>query len=809
MTLVGSKLRHFNIVAALGQGGMGDVYAAYDENLKRKVAVKAISPGRGLTPAAKARFLREAQLLSQLDHPGICRIFDYLEIDGSDFLILELIEGQTLREADEDLDFGAKLDIAIQIAAVLDTAHTEGIVHRDLKPDNVMLTPDGLVKLLDFGLARSLDEESGDPVDDSEVVDPTLADQDRTLALTLDTTMPGIILGTPMFMSPEQANSEPVTPAADLYSFGLLLQWLFTGVNAYEPTEDMDTMLHLVGQAKTLPAQGIDSDLAALIERLKSRSPARRPTALAAKEKLEWIRGKPRRRNQRFIAAAILVAVLLAGFKYTTDLRAERMIAEQNRAQAEDLMGFMLGDLRDKLEPVGRLDVLDDVGRKALEYYASRRDEDLGDEEYFKLSKAMTQIGDVRMAQGDMEAARQAFDEALITAEKLVKRDPSNPEWLAGLGAVHFWIGSILFSQGNLDEAETRFVTYLDVARQLEQLEPGNPDWRMETAYGYTNLAALAEERGDHTAALENIQSSIAIKRELSANQPENPALKSHLANSLGWAGRMRDKIGDRQGALVVLQEAETVLEELIAEDPANTNHQELLSITLHLIASMQRDLGKDEAALSSYRADLDIISGLVQRDPENFEWRAGLATTKRTLGLHLIRMNRVAEAGPFIHQGDELVREVLARDPENIEHQFQTANSRLALARLELAQDRPEPALAWLDESVAEIKARYSGPPDKQASLALGETLLMRGVALERMGQRERAVSDWESAREILEPLKADSKDAGYLLAWCHLMAVTGNRVESQAVASRLAGQDYARADFLDLCREFDLVID
>ena len=135
----------------------------------------------------------------------------------------------------------------------------------------------------------------------------------------------------------------------------------------------------------------------------------------------------------------------------------------------------------------------------------------------------MTQIGDVRMAQGDMEAARQAFDEALITSEKLVRRDPTNPEWLAGLGAVHFWIGSILYSQGNLDEAETRFVTYLNVAQKLEQLEPDNPDWRMETAYGYTNLAALAEERGDHAAALEFIQSSIAIKRELSAGQPADP----------------------------------------------------------------------------------------------------------------------------------------------------------------------------------------------------------------------------------------------------------------------------------------------
>jgi serine/threonine protein kinase len=143
MTLTGNKISHFTIVAVLGRGGMGDVYAGYDENLKRKVAVKAIQDTRRLSPMAKARFLREAQILSQLDHPGICRIYDYLEFEGRDYLVLELIEGRTLAAAADELDFGAKLDIARQIAQVLDSAHGEGIVHRDLKPDNVMLTPEG------------------------------------------------------------------------------------------------------------------------------------------------------------------------------------------------------------------------------------------------------------------------------------------------------------------------------------------------------------------------------------------------------------------------------------------------------------------------------------------------------------------------------------------------------------------------------------------------------------------------------------------------------------------------------------------
>ena len=353
MTLVGNKIRHFSIVSALGRGGMGDVYAGYDENLKRKVAIKAIQAGRGLPPLDKARFLREAQILSQLDHPGICRIHDYIEFEGRDYLILELIEGRTLSNALPDLDDGTKLDIAIQIAQVLDMAHGEGVVHRDLKPDNVMLTPDDQVKLLDFGLARSLnEEEEHDPGSvGAKASDPNL---DHTIALRVDTTMPGTILGTPLFMSPEQARSEPVSPASDMYSFGLLLQWLFTGSSAYEMPDDVNSMLEMARQARTRPARGIDHDLAVLIERLKAPSPARRPTALATGERLAWIRRKPARRNRRLVVVAVLVAVMLTGFKYTTDLHRERQKAEQNRSQAEDLMSFMLGDLRDKREPVGK-----------------------------------------------------------------------------------------------------------------------------------------------------------------------------------------------------------------------------------------------------------------------------------------------------------------------------------------------------------------------------------------------------------------------------------------------------------------------
>ncbi len=152
---VGTTVGHIRITRFIGAGGMGEVYEGFDETLRRKVAVKTIGRKARLTPTAKARFLREARALSALDHPHICKIYDYVEGDGSDFLVLEHIEGSNLADAIQSgLDRNLKLRIAEQIAGVLVAAHEKGVVHRDIKPTNVMLTRGGNAKVLDFGLAR-------------------------------------------------------------------------------------------------------------------------------------------------------------------------------------------------------------------------------------------------------------------------------------------------------------------------------------------------------------------------------------------------------------------------------------------------------------------------------------------------------------------------------------------------------------------------------------------------------------------------------------------------------------------------------
>jgi serine/threonine protein kinase len=389
------RISHYQLLEPLGQGGMGEVYSGFDETLKRRVALKAIRAEHRLSAQARTRFLREAQILSQLDHPQICRIFDYVEGPDADYLVLEFIEGRSLRSAIRNgLDRSFTLRIAEQIVAVLAVAHAAGVVHRDLKPENVMVTAAGDVKVLDFGLARSGDsvnagqEASAAIGDASHPVSAGRATADAMVRLQADSTaaematMPpsaqdiimtehGRVLGTLAYMSPEQARGEPASAASDMYSFGLLLQELLSGEPPYAPGLSRLELLTAATEAQTRPVKGVGADLTALIERLKSPAPTRRPTAVEAAERLRWIRDKPKRRLRALGAAAIVLLLAGGGVKYTLDLDRERTVAEQRRDQAEGLIGFMVSDLREKLEPIGRLDILDGVGEKALAYFAA------------------------------------------------------------------------------------------------------------------------------------------------------------------------------------------------------------------------------------------------------------------------------------------------------------------------------------------------------------------------------------------------------------------------------------------------------
>lgn len=227
--MLGQNISHYRIIEKLGSGGMGDVYRAEDTRLGRMVALKFLSDDLRRDPLSLERFEREARAVSALNHPGVCVLYDIGEHEGQRFLVMELLDGQTLREriAVKPLPNDVLLDLAIQIADALDTAHSRGIVHRDLKPANVFVTTRGQAKILDFGLAK---QSLGRAVGAVGSV-PNMATAEVTTDNMLTT--PGSTLGTVSYMSPEQARGGELDTRSDLFSFGAILYEMATGQPAF------------------------------------------------------------------------------------------------------------------------------------------------------------------------------------------------------------------------------------------------------------------------------------------------------------------------------------------------------------------------------------------------------------------------------------------------------------------------------------------------------------------------------------------------------------------------------------------------
>jgi serine/threonine protein kinase len=311
----GQRVSHYEIQEKLGEGGMGAVYRAYDTQLRRPVALKVLPPEYASDPERRERLLREARAASALNHPNIIGIYEVGTDNGVDFIAMEFIEGRPLGEIipAKGLPLGKALDYAAQIAGGLAKAHAAGVVHRDLKPGNIMLTGPAsghpeVVKLLDFGLARRVELGEG---------------HDTTL------TMEGAILGTPAYMSPEQAQGKPVDARSDVFSFGSVLYQMVTGRRAFEKDSNISTLTAVVEQEPRPLAPSVPRDLERIIARCLRKDPERRfqhmgdvKVELEDSGKLPASSTPEPRRSRRWflpaLAAAVVALAALSAALYIT-----------------------------------------------------------------------------------------------------------------------------------------------------------------------------------------------------------------------------------------------------------------------------------------------------------------------------------------------------------------------------------------------------------------------------------------------------------------------------------------------------------
>ena len=283
MPEIGQTLSHYRILRKLGQGGMGEVFLARDTVLERDVALKFLPADMRSDPVARERFLREARAVAALNHPHICVVHETSEVEGTPFIVLEYLDGVSLRErlAQGPLPLGEALRLATEVAEALEAAHAHHIVHRDLKPANVMVTGTGQAKVTDFGLARRwlVSEEAA-------------TGAASVLETVTQLTQPGTTVGTLAYMSPEQLQSQPVDHRSDIFSFGTMLYEMVTGVHPFKKDDGMATAAAILSEEPVPLAQrapAVPKRLAQLVAKMLAKVPGRRPESM--REIREALRG--------------------------------------------------------------------------------------------------------------------------------------------------------------------------------------------------------------------------------------------------------------------------------------------------------------------------------------------------------------------------------------------------------------------------------------------------------------------------------------------------------------------------------------
>ncbi len=574
--LAGQAVGAYTLVREIGRGGMGSVWLAQrsDGRYQGQVAIKFMQAAL-LRPGDIERFVREGQLLARLDHPHIARLLDagvgpsHGQHAGQPYLVLDYVDGQPIDAhcQQRQLDTPARVRLMLQVLAAVAHAHSRLILHRDLKPSNILVTADGQPKLLDFGIGKLLaDAEAPTPASTAPSATPANPHDELTRRAGLAFTT--------RYAAPEQLLAQEVTTATDVYTLGVLLYGLLGGghptelpgappveqmraVTEHEPRRLSDAVLRQGGahtdpsakaqaqaQAKAQAAL-LRGDLDSIVARALKKKPAERyaNAAALADDLRRWLDHEPvvarpdraGYRASRFVRRH-LAAVVAAGSAGAVALMAGAGVAlwqarqaQAERVQAEALVEFMLGDLKDKLNQLGRVDLLQSVGEKALAYHAQLNTDTLDDDSLARHARAQRLVAETARLRLDNVQAQRGFEQAAHTTALLLQRSPQQVQRLQEHAASLMKLDEMAVVRS---DTEAALNLSRDVSRLLHRaadLAPEQPELRLKALASDHGVAYALTRDGQPLPALQVLE---AARKAALLLPPDLPQLLREQADN-------------------------------------------------------------------------------------------------------------------------------------------------------------------------------------------------------------------------------------------------------------------------------------
>ncbi|MEJ7776041.1 MAG: TIR domain-containing protein [Sphingomicrobium sp.] len=455
-------------------------------------------------------------------------------------------------------------------------------------------------------------------------------------------------------------------------------------------------------------------------------------------------------RRQRRLA--VIAAVSLAGMLGASSLAVVAVNARDNateqRREAEGLVGFMLGDLKDKLEPLGRLDVLDSVGSRALAYYQKQDKAGLSDEALAQRSRALTLMGEVANARGDLDGALKRYREALASTAETIRRHPDDPQRLFDHAQNVYWVGYIAYQRGEVGEASNRFNEYRRLAGRMVEFDPGNKDFRLEEIYASSNLGTLLFDQRRYDQAARAYEASLRPAESLAAAEPSNLDYQKQVSENLAWLADTHESAGELDRALAERERQLRILGSVGRLDPVDQR----AAMTAHYaMGRLLASRGDTQAGLKELQAGAAIAEALYRIEPDNTEWLQANVAGRFDLAELQLATGELDDSARTTRGACDIVSRLLQRDQSvaNWRAKFQATCLNLR-AQLAGKFGHSTEALALAHRSLA---AARTSPKSAERAMLSFAALATGGQVLAEAGMRGEAVRWWRAAVSAIPP--------------------------------------------------------